>query len=100
MSPAIDEPAADAFSPGYFSALRSGIVPMAIGDNFQCWRTRHNSNVWPSPWRATLYPAELRVPTAYAVLTRILRPSEPQRAALASHCSTILFSPHFSHQPA
>ena len=34
--------------------------------------------------RATLYPAELRVPTAYAVLTRILRMSEPQREALAS----------------
>jgi hypothetical protein len=50
--------------------------------------------------RATLYPAELRVLIAYAVLTRISRMSEPQRAALASHCSTILFLPHFSHQPA
>jgi hypothetical protein len=38
--------------------------------------------------------------TAYAVLTRISRMSGPQRAALASHCSTILFLPHFSHQPA
>src|SRR5439155_22332410 len=45
--------------------------------------------------RATLYPAELRVLTAYAVLTRVLRMSEPQRASLASHCSTILFLPHF-----
>jgi hypothetical protein len=50
--------------------------------------------------RATLYPAELRVLTAYAVLTRISRMSGPQRAALASHCSTILFLPHFSHEPA
>ena len=50
--------------------------------------------------RATLYPAELRVLTAYAVLTRISCMSEPQRAALASLCNTILFLPHFSHQPA
>ncbi len=47
--------------------------------------------------RATLYPAELRVLTAYAVLTRISRMSRPQRAALASHCNIIIFLPHFSH---
>ena len=39
--------------------------------------------------RATLYPAELRVLTAYAVLTRISRMSEPQREVLASHCVRI-----------
>jgi hypothetical protein len=50
--------------------------------------------------RATLYPAELRVLTAYVVLTRISRMSELQRAVLASLCTTILFLPHFSHQPA
>ena len=44
--------------------------------------------------RATLYPAELRVLTAYAVLTRISRMSEPQREVLASHCTKILFLPH------
>jgi ABC-type phosphate/phosphonate transport system ATPase subunit len=32
---------------------------------------------------------------AYAVLTRISRMSEPQRAAFASLCTTILFLPHF-----
>jgi hypothetical protein len=37
--------------------------------------------------------------TAYAVLTRISRMSEPQRATLASLCCTILFLPHFSRQP-
>jgi hypothetical protein len=46
--------------------------------------------------RATLYLAELRVLTAYAVLQL----SEPQRVALPSHFSTIAFLPRFSHQPA
>jgi len=44
-----------------------------------------------------LIPAELRVLTAYAALTRISRMSEPQRAVLASHAvqysSSSLFAP-------
>jgi hypothetical protein len=66
----------------------------------EIWRTRHDSNVWPSPSEGDALSAELRVLTAYAVLTWISLMSEPQRATLASHCSTILFLPHFSHKPA
>jgi site-specific DNA recombinase len=51
--------------------MGGGVVPAGVPSFVRKWRTRHDSNVWPSPSEATLYPAELRVLTAYAVLTRI-----------------------------